>query len=118
MAKPFETWTVCPHRPIEKVTENLWRVEAQMPGAPFHRSMMVARLTDGRLVIHNGIALDEAEMKELEAWGTPAFLIVPNKGHRMDARIFKERYPGLSVVAPPSAKTKVDEIVRVDKTEV
>jgi hypothetical protein len=118
MPKPFETWTVCPHGAIEKVSENLWRVAGPFPGAPFPRTMIVVRLADGRLVIHNAIALDEGEMKELESWGTPAFLIVPNGGHRMDAKIFKARYPGLRVVAPAGAKKKVEEVVPVDATEV
>ncbi|HXN32167.1 MAG TPA: hypothetical protein VN894_09905, partial [Polyangiaceae bacterium] len=102
---------------IEKVTENLWRVAALVPGAPFPRTMIVARLSDGHLVIHNGIALGEGEMKELEAWGTPAFLVVPSSAHRIDAKIFKDRYPSMRVIAPRGAKKKVDEIVQVDATE-
>jgi len=117
MAKPFETWTVFPHGPIEKLRDNLWRVEAPFPGAPFNREMHVAKLKDGSLVIHNGIALNDDEMKELEAWGTPAWLIVPNGGHRMDSRIWKQRYPNLKVVAPPGSKAKVEEIVKVDETK-
>jgi hypothetical protein len=117
MPKPFETWTVCPHGPIEKVTENLWRVSAPVPGAPFPRTMIVARLADGRLVIHNAIALDDAEMKELEAWGKPAFLIVPSGAHRIDAKIFKDRYRDMRVLGPPGAKKKIDEIVTVDTTQ-
>ncbi len=118
MPKPFETWTVCPHGPIEKVSENLWRVAGPFPGAPFPRTMIVVRLADGRLIIHNGIALDDGEMKELESWGTPAFLVVPSGAHRMDARIFKNRYPDMRVVGPLGAKKKIDEVVKVDATEV
>jgi hypothetical protein len=117
MPKPFQTWTVYPHGPIEKVAENLWRVAARLPGAPFPRTMIAVKLSDGRLVIHNAIALDEGEMKELEGWGTPAFLIVPGAGHRLDAKIFKDRYPGLRVVAPKGAKAKIEEVVKVDATE-
>ena len=117
MPKPFETWTVCPHGPIEKVTENLWRVSAPFPGAPFPRTMIIVRLGDGRLVIHNCIALGDGEMKEIENWGTPAFIIVPSGAHRMDAKIFKNRYPGVRVIGPPGAKEKIDEVVKVDATE-
>jgi hypothetical protein len=117
MPKPFDTWTVCPHGPIEKVRDDLWRVQAPFPGAPFPRTMVLARLGDGRVIIHNAIALDDAEMKELEAWGQPTFLIVPNGGHRMDAKTFKDRYPSLRVIAPPGAKAKVDEVVKVDDSE-
>src|SRR4051794_8068410 len=116
MPKPFETWTVHPHKSIEKLEENLWRVEAPFPGSPFPRVMILVRLGDGRVIVHNAIALDDAEMKEVEAWGKPSFLIVPNGGHRMDARIFKDRYPSLRVVAPPGSKEKVDQVVKVDAT--
>jgi hypothetical protein len=116
MAKPFETWTVHPHEPIEKIHDNLWRVQAPFPGAPFPRAMMLARLRDGRLVIHNAIALDERAMAEVDAWGKPAFMVVPSSAHRMDAKIYKIRYPSLQVIAPPGAKAKVDEVVKVDAT--
>src|SRR5690242_15232037 len=106
MAKVLETWTVHPHGPIEKVDENLWRVEARFPGAPFSRTMVLARARDGRILVHNAIALDDAEMKEIEAWGKVAFMVVPNGGHRYDAKIFKDRYPDLRVLAPPGSKEK------------
>jgi hypothetical protein len=118
MAKALETWTVFPHGQIEKVAENMWRVQARFPGAPFDRAMVVVRLPDGRLVIHNAIALGDAEMKELESWGTPSFLVVPNAGHRMDARIFKARYPGIRAVGPPGSKDKIEQVVKLDATEV
>ncbi|HZH03491.1 MAG TPA: hypothetical protein VEY30_06880 [Myxococcaceae bacterium] len=70
MAKAHETWTVLKHDPIEKLAENLWRVKGALPGMSLKRNMVVARLSSGGLVIHNGIALDEASMRELEAWGT------------------------------------------------
>jgi hypothetical protein len=117
MPKPFDKWTVFPHGPIEKVAENVWRVEGRVPpNAPISRTMIVVRLADRRLVIHNAIALDEPAMKEIEAWGSPSFLIVPNGFHRLDARIFKERYPNLRLVAPPGAKARIEEVVKVDDT--
>jgi hypothetical protein len=115
MAKPFDKWTVLPHQPMQKLEENLWMVEGQL--GPIRRVMAVVRLADRRLVIWNAIALEEPLMKELEAWGTPAFLIVPNAGHRMDSRIWKQRYPSLTVIAPPGGKAKVEQIVAVDRTD-
>lgn len=115
MPKPFETWTVLPHKPIQKLEDNLWMVEGRIDR--LRRVMVVVRLSGGRLLIWNGIALDEPEMKELEAWGTPTFLIVPNGLHRMDSRIWKKRYPGLTVIAPPGSKKKIEQIVAVDRTD-
>jgi hypothetical protein len=115
MPKPFERWTVLPHQPVAKLEPNLWMVEGQLDR--IRRVMAVVRLGDGRLVIWNAIALDEPEMKELEAWGTPAFLVVPNGLHRMDARIWKARYPSLTVIAPPAARKKIEQIVAVDRSD-
>lgn len=112
MAKCFTSWTVLPHEPIEKHTENLWSVSGKMPGGN-QRRMSIARRADGRLVIHNPIALDEAEMLELEAFGQPAFLVVPNAFHRQDSIIYKQRYPGLSVLCPETARKKVSEVVEI-----
>jgi hypothetical protein len=112
MAKCFTTWTVLPHEPIVKHSENLWSVSGNMPGGN-QRRMTVARRSDGRLVIHNAIALDDAEMAELEAFGKPAFLVVPNGFHRMDSSIYKQRYPEMVVLCPERAKKKISEVVEV-----
>ncbi|HVZ72098.1 MAG TPA: hypothetical protein VHJ20_06970 [Polyangia bacterium] len=98
--------------------ENLRTVvgEISMPLGTFTRRMTVARLVDGRLVVFSAIALAEAEMRSLEAWGRPAFLVVPNERHRKDLAIWKARYPDIRVVAPPGARTKVAEVAVVDET--
>ncbi|MCS6900713.1 MAG: hypothetical protein RMJ98_11135 [Myxococcales bacterium] len=116
MAKALSSWKVFPHGPFEQIDANLWRVEQKMPKMPLWRVMAVARMTDGRLVIHNGIALDDPSMKAIEALGDPAFLLVPNGYHRLDARIYKDRYPNLRVVAPRGSRAKVEEVVPVDLT--
>jgi hypothetical protein len=79
--------------------------------------MTVARLRDGRIVVFSAIALEEREMKALERFGPPTFLIVPSDLHRMDAKIWKERFPRMLVLAPGGAYDKVNEIVHVDATE-
>jgi len=57
-------------------------------------------------------------MQALEAYGTPAFLIVPGDIHRMDAKPWKDRYPSLLVIAPAGAREQVEKVVPVDATEV
>lgn len=116
MGKAHFGWKPLPHEPIEKLAENLWFVRGSLPGMSLRRTMVVARRKDGDLVIHNGIALEAAAQAELEAWGTPAVLVVPCGIHRLDAKAYKERYPRLCVVAPPAARKKVEEVVAVDAT--
>lgn len=112
--KAFSTWTVLKHKPLTKHSAHFWTVEGSMPNGSTRRVMSLARTSDGRLIIHNGVALEESAMKEIEAWGTPAFLVVPNGFHRMDARIFKDRYPSVKVLCPASQRKKVEEVVPVD----
>jgi hypothetical protein len=114
MAKAFTTWKVLPHQRIEKLTENLWRVSGTMGDGKSQRQMVLARMADGRMIVHNAIALDEPEMKELEAWARPAVLFVPNGFHRQDAAIWKQRYPEIMVVAPAGARKRVAQVVAVD----
>ncbi len=114
MTKSYASWTVLPYEPIERLAENLWRVEGTLSNMPLRRVMTLARMNDGRLVIHNAIALHDAQMREIEAWGTPAFLVVPNGYHRLDAPAFKQRYPALRVVCPRGARKRVQQVVAVD----
>jgi hypothetical protein len=116
MSKAFTAWTVLPHGPIEPLADNLWWVQGSVPKMSLKRVMTTARLVDGRLVIHNGIALEESAMQKIEAWGTPAFLIVPNGGHRLDAPAYKKRYPSLKVLTPKGSRRRVEEVISVDGT--
>lgn len=116
MANAEGSWNVLPHRPIEKLSDRVWRVEGDLPNMPLKRVMTIARMTTGELVIHNAIALEESAMSEIEAWGPVAFILVPNAFHRMDAPAFATRYPKAKVLCPPAARPKVAKVVRVDGT--
>ena len=118
MSQPLETWQVLPHGHLTEVDVNLLTVVGQieMPLGEFPRRMTVARLRDDRLVVYSAIALDEDEMAALERWGRPAFLVVPGDHHRMDAKIWKQRYPAMAVVAPAGARGMVEQVVPVDST--
>jgi hypothetical protein len=112
MAKVFTEWTVLTHDPIEKHSDNLWSVSGKMPSGN-QRRMTLARRSDGGLVLHNPIALAEDAMRELEAFGKPAFIIVPNGFHRQDSFIYKQRFPEARVLCPKAARGKVSQVVEV-----
>ena len=116
MPKAFDEWKVLAHEPILHLADNLLWARGAIPGMSLKRTMVVVRLHDGKLLIHNGIALDEAGMAEIERFGTPAYLIVPNGGHRLDAPAYKKRYPALRVFAPKGSCAKVQEVLPVDGT--
>jgi hypothetical protein len=112
MPKPFDTWTVLPHTPIEIVDENILCVEG--PLGKFPRRMTIVQISGRRLIIHSGFALDESEMARVEDFGKPCFFIVPSAIHRMYVKPWKQRYPDLKIVCPPAARSKVEELVKVD----
>lgn len=114
MAKEPRPWTVLPHEPIRKVEENLWTVEGALPRGPLRRRMAIVKRTDGRLVFHNGMPLQEPAMAELERWGEPAFLLVPNGWHRLDVHAFRVRYPKLAVLCPAEVDPRVRQAVPVN----
>jgi hypothetical protein len=116
MTKPFQQWTVLPHGKLSQIDDNILTVvgEIHMPLMDLPRRMTVVRLNDARLVVFSAVALDEDEMAALEAYGRPAYLIVPSDKHRLDAKIWKDRYPQMQVVAPEGARAKVEEVVAVD----
>lgn len=118
MPKIHETWTVLPHGPVEEVCDGILTVagDIPMPLGNFPRRMNVARLADGTTAIFSAIALDEAGMARIEAMGMPSFLIVPSAHHRLDAKIWKQRYPDIKVLTPTGACTAVMEVVPVDAT--
>jgi hypothetical protein len=119
MAKLNHEWKILPRGRVKTVDDRIVTVEGEipMPLGNFPRRMTVVGLSRNRSVIFSAIAVDEAAMREVEAVGKPAFLIVPNGHHRLDAAAWKKRYPKIKVLCPPGAKDKVDEAVPVDSTD-
>src|SRR5258706_13740623 len=118
MPKPFTEWKVLPHSKLTTIEDDILTVvgDVPMPVANMKRRMTVVRLRDGRLVIFSAVALDEEEMRALEDFGEPAFLIVPNDHHRLDSKIWKDRYPAMQVITPKGAREEVEKVVHVDAT--
>lgn len=112
----FSDWKVGEHGPIQKLESNLWRVEGEVPGTSLRRVMVVAKMSDGGLVVHNAIALTEYLMREIEDWGEVRYIVVPNAYHRLDCTRFKRRYPDAKLVCPKAAVKRVGEMAPVDLT--
>lgn len=113
MATP-RPWTVLEHGAIEKLTEEVWTVDGRLPDMALRRRMTLVRLRDGSLLVHNAIPLDEGLMADIERWGEPRHLIVPNGFHRLDAHAWKARYPRSSVWCPEGARQRVEAVVATD----
>lgn len=115
MAKPFRSWRVLEHGELTRLDDNLWHVDGALPDVPhLRRHMTVARRSDGRLVLHNAIALDEPSMAKLESFGAPSVILVPNAWHRLDAAPYTARYPEAKVYCPRGARKRVEQVVATD----
>ena len=113
-----QAWKVHPHGHLIQVDENILTVTGTilMPAGRLPRRMTVVKLAHGGLLIFSAMSLAEDQMTVLESFGTPAFMVVPNDHHRLDAQSWKERYPTLRVIAPAGARQKVEKVVLVDAT--
>lgn len=106
---------VFPHSPIEELAPNLWHVTGIFPqGALPPREMIIYKLPDSSLLIHSPVALNESTMQQLESLGKIKIIIIPNPIHRLDAKVYKQRYPDLLVVTPAVVKPYADKVVTVD----
>jgi hypothetical protein len=112
-------WTVLPHGRLDEVDEGILTVEGDipMPLGKFPRRMTAVKLSRNRSAIFSAMALGEPDMRRIEELGEPSFLIVPNAHHRLDARVWKQRYPKVKVLSPPAAQDSVAEAVSVDMTK-
>lgn len=109
-------WVVEGTPSIEEVSDTLWIVRGHVPRMPLGRFMVVARMEDGRLLLHSPVALPPADQARLEAFGEIGVLVIPGVHHRLDARRYAERYPDAEVVCPAGARVKIEEVVPVDVT--
>jgi len=118
MAKLHDHWTVFPHGPVERIDDGILSVEGEihMPLGRFPRRMTVVALEGRRSAVFSPICLDGRAMRDVESLGAPAFMVVPNGFHRLDARPWKKRYPDIKTVCPPGARTRVEQAVPVEAT--
>lgn len=107
MARAPRPWTVTRHDPIEKLEENLWAVQGDVPGIPFTRRMFIAKLSDGSLMFGGAaVPLEDAALAEVTAWGRPAALVVPHDQHMIDAAAFAQKL-GVRVYGPKVCEAKM-----------
>jgi hypothetical protein len=119
MSAVHQTWEVLPHGPVTAIDDGILTVTGRipLPLVELERRMTVVRLSNGSTIIYSAVALDDEAMAQIEALGAPGYLVVPGDAHRLDAKIYKERYPHIRVLAPPGARDRVEKVVPVDGCE-
>lgn len=119
MTAVHQSWEVLPHGRVTAIDDGILTVTGRipLPLVELERRMTVVRLNDGSTVIYSAVALEEEAMRQIEALGPPRYLVVPGDAHRLDAKIYKERYPNLRVLTAPGARDRVEKSVHVDACE-
>ena len=88
MIEPNRPWTVAPHAPLEQIDENLWILEGTFPeNKVIVRTMHVLKRSDGTLLFHNAVTMNEETEQQLRALGKPAVLVVPSPVFGMDGTV-------------------------------
>lgn len=107
---------VLDHGPFVELAPRLWQVTGRLKRGNMPRNMAVHKLSDGTLMVHSVIALDAKGLAAMARLGQPSVMIVPNGFHRLDAGVWKQKFPDMQVVAPEGARKKVEEKVPCNGT--
>lgn len=107
---------VFPHTPLEELAPDLWVVRGEFPSSQLPRNMVVYRYGGDSLLLHSVVALDEPNMRRLEALGRPSIMVIPSWDHWAHIVAFKRRYPDITVVCPEASRSRVEERLAVDHT--
>lgn len=112
------THAIYPYSEPIQIRPNLVQVRGSLP-VPVPRNMTVFRSARGELVLYSVIAMHEAGMRALEAFGKPTVMVIPHRRHQMDAPFYKARYPELRVLAAEDVRVRdlqvdggLDELAR------
>jgi hypothetical protein len=99
---PGRPWSVFRPQPLIQRAATVWTVDDAIPGIPgADRRMSIFRYADGSLLFYNAIPVPEETLNAIRALGRPAYLVVPNRYHALDAAPFAERL-GLAAFASPA----------------
>jgi hypothetical protein len=108
MAKEKRGWIVTKHGPLQKLEDNLWCVDGDVPGVPIKRRMCIIRMQDGSLLFFHAIPVDDATLEQIKALGKPAYLVVGHDQHAIDANAFQQKL-GLKAYGPAACEAKLRE---------
>jgi hypothetical protein len=102
---------------LVKVAEGIHCAESEvkMPGGVrMSTRMTILRLSNGKLLVHSPIRLDDALVKAIDALGEVAYIVSPNRMHHLFFGPSAERWPGAKTFGPPGLAEKVPTL-RIDE---
>jgi len=100
--------TYPPLNTLKPVAEGVWLVDGpviqfgpRFLKMPFPTRMTIVRLSDGSLFVHSPTPLTDALKKEVDAIGTPRFIISPTRIHYWWIPEWKTAFPDADVYLAP-----------------
>ncbi len=115
MANVPRPWTVLSPGLLSTIDDNLWCIDDDVPGLRgARRRMVIARRSDGKLVFFNAVPVGDETLAAVRALGAPAYLIIPNRFHTIDAAAFRDKLK-LQAYGPPKSLDEVRRNVEVAK---
>jgi len=96
------TWKshLFPHGEFQVLSKDeFWIIEGSLKNG-LKRNMVVYKMRTGGLMLHSVVALNKEGMKQLESFGKPEVILIPNNQHTIDAGIYKKRYPDAKIISP------------------
>lgn len=104
---------------LTPITTRLWGAEHDLflpGGVHFRGRMTVVQLSDGNLVLHSPIPIDDPLARSLAELGQVKHLIAPNAFHHMHLAQVRERYPEATLYGPRALSAKRTDLSFSDLT--
>lgn len=98
---------------LVNVAEGVYCAESEMKmagGVRMNTRMTVVRLSNGRLMVHSPIRIDDPLAKEIDALGDVACIVAPNRWHHLFFGGCAERYPKARTFAAPGLTEKIPNL--------
>ncbi|MCW5889860.1 MAG: DUF4336 domain-containing protein [bacterium] len=101
---------------LREIASDLWVAERPQRffGLEVGARMTVIRLPEGRLLLHSPLPLDGALRAELDALGSVAYAVAPNRVHHLYAGDVATAYPGARLWIAPGLQLKRPDLRYVD----
>lgn len=101
------------HPPLIPLADALWIMNGdrvRMLGIPFSTRAAIVRLGDGTLWMWSPVKPTAARVAAIEALGTVAHIVAPNKFHYLSVASWQERYPAVKTWAGPGLAKRRPEL--------
>jgi len=95
---------------LKTIAEDMWAIEdvVRMPlGLRMPSRSTVVRLSNGKLVVHAPLAIDDRLAREIDALGEVTHLVAPSCLHHLFLRGASERWPRARVLGAPGLESKL-----------